>query len=330
MRNLDLKKLLTPKNIAMLVGFLALVIIPLFLNNTNLSLISRIFIFAVYAMAYDILRGYTGFINLGFAVFLGGGAYMTGILFTQFATSWGMLLLAIIATLIYCLFWALIMGKVASTGGGVLATAMITMAFGEIMRNVVESIRGLSGGSDGIGYKIPGFMSERLFFYYIAFVFLIVMFILLKKFVNSPTGRVLQGIRENENRLVFLGYNTNKARTIALIVAGISAGLAGVMYGLLQRFVNTDVLAMQMTYNAMLYSLIGGTGTLYGAIIGSGVVILFQNLLLTLRSVSPIFERWLLFFGALYIVVVMYMPYGIAGFINIQIAKFKARKKANT
>ena len=152
------------------------------------------------------------------------------------------------------------------------------------------------------------------------------MFVLLYKFVRSPTGRVLQGIRENEQRLIFLGYNTNRARTIGLIVSGVAAGLAGVMYGLLQRFVNTDVMAMQMTYNAMLYSLIGGTGTLYGSIIGSAVVILFQNLLLDLRSVSFIFERWLLFFGALYIVVIMYMPYGIVGFIKNQIEKYKVKK----
>ena len=326
MKKLDSKTLLTKRNIFYLVGLLVFLIIPWFMSNTDLTIVSRIFIFAVYAMAYDILRGYTGFINLGFAIFLGGGAYFVGILFTQFASSYLMLLLAVLGTVVYCLVWALIIGKVAASGGSVLATAMITMAFGEIMRNVMERLRFISNGADGISYKLPELLKDRVTFYYIAFVFLIVMFVLLYKFVRSPTGRVLQGIRENEQRLIFLGYNTNRARTIGLIVSGVAAGLAGVMYGLLQRFVNTDVMAMQMTYNAMLYSLIGGTGTLYGSIIGSAVVILFQNLLLDLRSVSFIFERWLLFFGALYIVVIMYMPYGIVGFIKNQIEKYKVKK----
>ena len=123
-------------------------------------------------------------------------------------------------------------------------------------------------------------------------------------------------MRENEQRAIFLGFDTNRARTIALLVAGISGGLAGIMFGLLNRFVNTDALNMQMTYNAMLYSLIGGSGTLFGAIVGSGVVIYFQNILLSLRGVHFIFERWLLFFGALYIVVVMFMPQGIMGFFH--------------
>ena len=161
----------------------------------------------------------------------------------------------------------------------------------------------------------------------ICFVFMIIMYIILRKFVNSPTGRVLQGVRENEQRAIFLGFNTNRARTIALIVAGVSAGLAGVMYGLLTRFINTDGMAMQMTYNAMLYSLLGGTGTLFGAIIGSSVVIVFQNVLLDLRGVLPIFERWLLFFGLLYIVVIMFMPTGIVGFAKSIIKKRNDKRK---
>jgi len=156
------------------------------------------------------------------------------------------------------------------------------------------------------------------------------MAIILYKFTTSPTGRVWQAVRENEHRAIFLGYDTNKARTIALLVAGIAGGLAGVMFGLLNRFVNTDLLAMQMTFNAMLYSLLGGAGTLFGAIVGSTVVILFQNLLLDLRSVHFIFERWLLFFGALYIVVVLFMPQGIMGFYNTWMENRKHKKRIRT
>ena len=323
MRNLLAKNMSTKKAIMLSVLVIIVLMLPLFLGVKNLTVVSRIFIFAVYAMAYDILRGYTGFINLGFALFLGGGAYFVGIMFAQVSSSIPMLLLAIVGTIIYCVIWALIIGKVAASGGSILATAMITMAFGEIMRNVMDNMRSISGGSDGLSFKIPEPFRDRTFFYYLCFAFLIVMFIVLRKFVNSPTGRILQGIRENEQRAVFLGFNTNKARTIALIVAGVAAGLAGIMYGLLTRFVNTDGMSMQMTYNAMLYSLIGGTGTLYGAIIGSSVVIIFQNILLDLNV-----DRWLLYFGLLYIVVIMVMPKGIAGFID-SMSKKRREKQTN-
>lgn len=302
-----------------------LLIVPFIHTRTTMSMINRIFIFASFAMAYDILRGYTGFIHLGFALYFGGGAYSVAILFNQFGSTYQSLLLAIIFTIIYSTIWSLITGKIAARSN-VLSTAMITMAFSEILRNIMERWRSISNGADGLKYNLPEMLTNRQIFFYISLAFIIVVYLILRRFTNSPTGRVLQSIRENEQRAVFLGYNTAKARTIALIVAGNIAGLAGIMYALLNRFVNTDVLALQTTYNAMLYSLIGGTGTIYGSIVGTSVVIYFQDLLLNLRQVHPIFERWLLFFGALYIIIIMFMPEGIVGFINNRIEKTKKRK----
>ena len=302
--------------------------VPQIMSITYTTMISRIMIFAVYAMAYDILRGYTGIIHLGFSLFIGGGAYFVGILLARVEISIFMVLVAFVGVTVYSIFWALLIGRIASKGGSLLATAMITMAFGEIMRNVMERWRNVTNGLDGLNYRLPFPFSNRAYMYYACFLFLILAGFLLYRFVNSPTGRVIQAIRENEQRAVFLGYNVDRGRTIAMLVASIAAGFAGVMFGLLNRFINTDLLNMQMTYNAMLYSMIGGTGTLFGAIVGSIVVIFFQNILLDLRSVHFIFERWLLFFGALYIVVIMFMPQGIVGFILAWLEKH--RYKVNT
>ena len=319
MINTITRKLISPARLIILAVLILLIVLPLpdgLLDNTYKTMISRILIFTVYAMAYDILRGYLGFIHLGFALFIGGGSYFVGILFVQVAVSYPLLLLAIGCTIGYSILWGLLVSKIASRGSSTVALAMITMAFCEIMRNVMERMRAITNGLDGLNYKLPEPLADRTFMYYLSLIFLVVMGFVLYKFISSPTGRVIQSIRENEQRAVFLGYNTNRARTIALMVACISAGLSGIMYGLLNRFVNTDLLSMQMTYNAMLYSLIGGTGTLIGSLVGSTVVIFFQNTLLNLRSVHFIFERWLLFFGALYIVVILFMPDGIMGFIN--------------
>ena len=320
------------KNFFTIPRFLTLIVaigvcfVPHVSGTATLTMVTRIMIFAVYAMAYDILRGYIGVIHLGFALFIGGGAYFVGILFSQFGVTIPILLLAVVGTVIYSAFWALVVGKITGKSG-LLATAMITMAFGEIMRNVMERWRTVTNGLDGLTFRVPAPFDNRTFMFYASFVFLIIMAILLYKFTTSATGRVWQAVRENEQRAIFLGYNTNRARTIALLVAGIAAGLSGVMLGLLTRFVNTDMLAMQMTWDAMLYSLLGGAGTLFGAILGSAVVILFQNFLLDLRSVHFIFERWLLFFGALYIVVVMFMPHGVLGYYLIWKERREQKKR---
>lgn len=291
-----------------------LIIIPQVSSLSTVNLLTRIFILAVYGMSYDILRGYTGFINLGHALFFGSGAYITGILLTHVGNTLGVVALSILVTLVYSSLCAYLMGKISLRGkGGVLTASMITMALGEIVRNVAERWRSVTNGADGLTFKIPAPIRERVMFYYLALLFLILMALVLKRFINSPTGKVLLAIRENEQRAQFLGYNVERYKLIALQVAGISGGLSGIMFGLFNRFANTDLLTIQQTLNALLYTLVGGTGTLYGAIVGSAVVNTIQNILLTLRSVHPIFERWLIFFGAIYVLVVLFMPQGILG-----------------
>lgn len=303
-----------------------LVAVPFFVELTTQTMLTRIFIIAVYGMSYDILRGYVGFINLGHALFFGGGAYITGILFTRFGANISILLLAVLVTIGYCVLCAYIMGKVSLRGGGVVACAMITLALGEIIRNVAERWRSVTRGADGLPFRIPEMFRDRFMFYYYALIFLVVMTVVLRQFINSPTGKVLVAIRENEQRAEFLGYNTRKYKMISLQVAGISAGISGVMFGLLNRFANTELLGVPQTLNALLMTLVGGTGTLYGALVGSAFIQFMQSTLLNLRPVHPIFERWLLFFGAVYVLVVLYMPWGIVGLWNQKVAEWKIKR----
>jgi branched-chain amino acid transport system permease protein len=323
-----IKKILSIRNLILLVILIGLCITPHFdfVGTATINMITRIMIFIVYAMAYDILRGYIGVIHLGFALFIGGGAYFVGILFTNFGVSIPILLLAVAGTIIYSAFWAILVGQITSKSG-FLATAMITMAFAEIMRLMMERWRTVTNGLDGMTFRVPAPFDNRLFMFYASLVFMFLMGVALYVFIKSPTGRVWQAVRENEQRAIFLGYNTNRARTIALLVSAIAAGFAGIMFALLQRSANTTYLSMQMTYDAMLYSLVGGSGTLFGAAIGTTIVIIFQNVLLNLRGVHFIFERWLLFFGGLYILVVMFMPQGIMGYYYMWKERLALKKK---
>jgi len=336
MKNILQSRLSLTRIILLLLLLLAFLIIPHFQTNARLIMLSRIFILAVYGMSYDILRGYTGFINLGQAIFFGSGVYM-GIIFLNIQNNLWFFLLAVLAITAYCIIGGFLMSKIVLRTGGVVAGAMITLALGEIVRNIAERWRGVTGGQDGLPLRFSRVALEPLFTsriggYYFALGFLIIMTILLRKFVHSPTGRVMMAIRENDQRARFLGFKTDNYKAIAIIVSAVSAGLAGACFAVIVRFANTDYLGIGYTLNALLITLVGGTGTLYGAIIGSAFVTWIQSFLLDLGKAYSGFQLFrypMLFIGSIYILLVIFMPSGIMGGIYHIAEKWKERKKAN-
>ena len=132
-------------------------------------------------------------------------------------------------------------------------------------------------------------------------------------------------IRENEKRAEFLGFNVIRFKLISTLVAGVVASLAGIAWALQQRFVSTGVMATDKTIDALLMTIIGGTGTLYGAFIGSGLTNLAREWLSNLAGNYPILERWYLIFGLLYILIVLFFPGGILGFFREKLAEKGSR-----
>lgn len=306
---------------AALAALLALfLIIPHYMRNAQLIMFSRVFILAVYGMSYDILRGYTGFINLGQAIFFGSGVYL-GVIFLNMQNNLGSFVLAVGAVILFSAAGGFLLSRIVLRTGGVVAAAMVTLAIGEIVRNIAERWRSVTGGQDGLPLRfsrvaLDPLFSTRVGGYYFSLIFMLVMLLILRAFILSPTGRVLMSIRENEQRARFLGYQTNRYKTIALIVSSIAAGLSGVFFAVIARFANTDYLSIQYTLNALLITLVGGTGTLYGAIIGSFFVTWIQSFLLDLNRSFPgftLFRYPMLFVGSFYILLVMFMPSGIMG-----------------
>ena len=331
------KKPQGPKLIGLAVLITVFLVIPQFMRNTQLIMMSRIFILAVYGMSYDILRGYTGFINLGQAIFFGSGVYM-GVIFLNMQNDLWYFLMAGGAIFVASVVGGYIMSKIVLRTGGVVAAAMVTLALGEIVRNIAERWRTVTGGQDGLPLRfsrvaLEPLFSSRLGAYYFALVFLIVMTFALRAFVLSPTGRVMQAIRENEQRARFLGYDTQRYKTIALIVSSVAAGFSGLVFAVIVRFANTDYLSITYTLNALLITLVGGTGTLYGSILGSGFVTWIQNFLLDLnRSLGWDILRYpMLFVGSLYILLVIFMPSGLlGGFFQLKAWWERKRMSAST
>ncbi len=317
--------------------FTLFLVMPFFLSNRQLVMFARIFILAVYGMSYDLLRGYTGFINLGQAIFFGSGAYM-GVILLNANPSVVFFLLAIVIMTLYGLLGGFIISRIVLRTQTVVASAMVTLALGEIVRQIAERWRDVTGGQDGLpmGNRQVAFdgiiesamqainsdisnrgirSAQNIFHYFLAFVFLLVMIAVLRLFVLSPTGRVMLAIRENEQRARFLGYTTANYKTIALMVSSVAAGYAGVFFSIIVRFANTDYLSVQYTLNALVITLVGGTGTLYGAIIGSGFITILQTVLNDLnRALSfELLKYPMLFIGTVYILLVIFLPSGIMG-----------------
>ncbi|MCA1320162.1 branched-chain amino acid ABC transporter permease [Bacillus tianshenii] len=315
-------------NLVYLFIFIMLLTVPFVSDSrTLLIMFTQIFLFAIFAMSYDILLGYTGIVSFGHAMFFGIGAYSTGVILKQFDSTIAILLLAV-------LVGAVIAGVISYLVGMLSLRlkshfyAMLTLAFSGLFLVVAEKWRSLTFGNDGFTFSIPDPLKDRITLYFVSLLMMAGIFLLLRRFTHSPLGRVLQAIRENENRTESLGFHVLHYKVIASVVAGVVASFAGSLYVLTLRFVNTSVFAVDVTLDALLMTIIGGVGTLIGAILGAGLIEFAHHWLTDLAKVHWIFERWIIFFGILYILVVMFFPQGIIGTVRIWFGKRKIKQSA--
>ncbi|MBU1877749.1 MAG: branched-chain amino acid ABC transporter permease, partial [Chloroflexi bacterium] len=299
--------------------------LPVFLAKFELGLLIQVFVLAIFALSYDLLMGYAGILSFGHALFFGMGAYTVAILlkglknaevFGQTVTiepvPLPIVLLIVIA--IGATLGALL--QVVSIRVKGVYFAMITLAFAEMafILSASTELRRITGGDEGLhGVPIPDIINptaERTTFYFLALGFMILMYVLARRLVNSPTGKVLAAIRENEGRAAAIGYNVFVYRLVILMVSGVFASLCGAMYIMYFRSATPDLLGVSRTIDALLMTIIGGIGTLSGPMLGAAVQRLASHSLADL----PLFEKsWPLLLGVGYILLVLFFPYGIVG-----------------
>lgn len=319
--------LLSMKNIAFLLIIIVLILFPIVSDSRSLTiLLTQIFIFGILAMSYDILLGYAGIVSFGHAMFFGLGAYSTAIFLSRYEHSMSVFLISIALGMMLagCLsfFIGLLTLHLKSH-----YFAMLTLAIAGLLLVVAEKWRTLTKGNDGFTFRAPDLFRDRVMFYFFVLGCLVVAFLILRRFVHSPLGRVLIAIRENEQRTRSLGFKTLHYKVIASIVAGVMASLAGSLYAVSLRFVNTSMLTMDITLDALLMTIIGGVGTLIGPIVGAGIIEYAQYYLSALAREYPIFERWIIFFGILYILAVIFFPRGIVGSIYSKYLNWKMERQ---
>jgi len=270
----------------------------------------EIFILALYALSYDLIFGFTGLLSFGHSMFFAVGAYLTGILLKNFGFSLGATFgLILVAGVVQALLFGMVLPRVKG-----ITFALVTLGMASVFHVLVLSTElGEYTGSDvGLqGVVIPEWISpasERLRLYFIVLTIFILVFLLYKRFVNSPTGRVCTAIRENEGRAQMLGYNTFYFKLAALILSSLTAALAGGLHTIYQPIVSPNVASLGYTVTALLIILIGGVGTLNGALVGAIVYRLLDYGLRRYIGESASFIN-----GAVYVLIVLFLPYGIVG-----------------
>jgi branched-chain amino acid transport system permease protein len=274
------------------------------------GLLIEVFILGIYALSYDLLLGVTGLLSFGHAMFFAVGAYATGIALKSFNLPFPqMLVVVVIAGVLQALLFSIVLPRVKG-----ITFALVTLGFASVFDIVIQSheLNPVAGGDVGLqNVPKPAFLSpadQRLTFYFVALVSVVIAYLFYKRFLDSPTGRVCVAIRENENRAKMLGYNTFYFKLAALIVSGITAALAGALHALYQPIVSPTIAGLGYTVGALLMILIGGVGTLSGALVGAATYRLMQFFLDRFFGESSSF-----LLGLVYVLLVLFLPFGIIG-----------------
>ena len=283
-----------------------LVIAPLMLPEFWRRFVTEILIWGLLAMSSDILIGYTGMVSFGHSAFFGIGGYVAAL---TLVNSPG-LVSALLFPALAAATGALVIGFFSIRVSGVYFI-MLTLAFSQMFHAYTFQVSWL-GAEDGlVGIPrptVPGWdiASPRGFHGYLLTLVVLVT-LALWRVVRSPFGRVLRGIHENEGRMEALGYAVDRYKLLAFVIAGVIAGVAGALYAQFNGSITPDAFFWKTSGEALLMVIIGGTGTLGGAVLGAAAFILLQSL------VSTYTERWMLILGVTFILFVLFAPGGIVG-----------------
>jgi len=326
-----------------LIVVLGLALTPfVFPGTRSLDVAARISVFIVLVASYDLLLGYTGIVSFAHTMFFGIGAYGVALAIARMGPSWEAIGIGAVVALVISALLALIIG-LFSLRVRAIFFAMVTLAVASAFQILASQLSWLTGGEDGLTYRIPSVLTPgfRLFeepvlgvnitgrtlLFYGIFLTAMALFLLMLRIVNSPFGRVLQAIRENDFRAEALGYRTVVYRTVASVLAALFATLAGIMIALWLRYTGpATTLSFSIMVDILLMVVIGGMGSMYGAIVGAAIFILAQNYLQALMKQASVAtqgipllpellhsDRWLLWLGVLFVLSVYFFPTGIVG-----------------
>ena len=309
----------------LLATFLVLLALPLGAEKFYVQLVTKMMIMAVFAMSLDLLIGYTGLVSFGHAAYFGVAGYVLAYAAPQYqaASLWTSLPLAMgVSGLL-----ALVIGLFVLRTSGVYFI-MVTLAFAQMLYFVFHDTK-LAGGTDGVyiyvrpdasfgdwaGGAKPFDLENFVHLYYVVLAVMAATWLLLRRVLSSPFGRVLDGIRINEPRMKSLGYATFRYKLVCFVMAGTLAGTAGYFAATQFGFVNPDMLGWHLSGSAIMMVILGGMGTLSGAAIGAFAMMLLELLF------QGMTKHWQLLMGGTIVLVALLLPHGLLGSLQAWLAK---------
>jgi branched-chain amino acid transport system permease protein len=324
----------------------------LFPGAKALNVAAKICVMILLVASYDVLLGYAGIVSFAHVMFFGVGAYGVGLALYGLGASWAALAGGLVVAFALSLALALAIGLFSLRVQSIFF-AMVTLAVAYAFNVLASQLSWLTGGEDGRSFKVPpalqpGFKwldhpifgvqaNGKLLTYYLVFAVVLVAFLVLLRVVNSPFGRVLQAIRENPFRAEALGYRTVFHRTLATCISALGATLAGALSALWLRYVGPDTaLSFSIQVDVLVMVVVGGMGSLYGAIIGAALFVLAESYLqdamgalshLAADARLPLLpalfhpDRWLLWLGVAFVLAVYFAPAGIVGALRPRAAQ---------
>jgi branched-chain amino acid transport system permease protein len=300
------------------------VVLPLGARQYQISILTEVIIFALFAVSYNLLLGYAGLLSFGHAMFFGTGAYTVAIVLNHIPglSFFSAILLSVMVTTIT----GLAVGCLLLRHKGV-PFALLTLAFNALFYAIATKWHSITGGDDGLSIFRPdiniGFAqfstSGITAFYYITLLTIGLVMLFSWYFTHTAMGQTVLLMRENEERMKFLGYNTNVSRLILFVFTSFLAGLAGTFYTLFFQFTSITAISIDMSTIVVLMVIIGGTGSFVGPIIGACVYIYLQDFL------SDITDRWPFIMGLIFIFMILYLPKGLSGLIDSLAERLRGR-----
>jgi len=289
---------------------LVLIVLPSFVPTYLQGIVTKIFIFAIFAMSLNLLVGYTGLFSLGHAGFFGVAAYTSSVLMVRYGVEsfW----LVAPAGILMAVLVASAFGLVAVRASG-RYFIFVTLAFGQLLYSVALKWQTMTGGTTGLvntsypDMGLPWFTMNATSFYYLVFVVFVISLFLLYRLVESPFGVALQGIRESETRMRSLGYNTWLYKYIAFVVAGLFAGVAGILFGYHSTLLVPTHLDISTSTLVALMVIIGSDRVVWGPAVGAFVIVFVEY-----YSSVYFSERWPLILGGFFVIAVMFLRGGIS------------------
>lgn len=313
---------------------LALALFPMTGSTFYVQLITKTMILAIFAISLDLLVGYTGLISLGHAAFFGIAGYTLALVQPKYDPM--SIFVTLPAALAVCALFALVTGWLVLRTRGVYFI-MVTLAFGQMAYFVFHDTK-LGGGSDGIyinvkpTVEIAGFtlvdLGSNLQFYYTVLAALAVVYLLLRRVLDSNFGRALSGIRVNEHRMRAIGFPVARYQLGAYVLAGTLAGLSGYFAALQFGFVNPEILSWHQSGAVLMMVILGGMGTLHGPVLGAFVFLLLEDLFKDQGVFGTFAKHWQLMLGGVVVLVALFLPRGLVGLGSLLAARRARARRA--